>query len=167
MLDAWREEVASKQCGYKYSQFLSPLYAAWRLDCGLQPKSRAKRRSVSIKPTDYKVFKSWQRSHDRRKWEVSIALLGLSSDHGISELCHKIGRSRRTVENWRLNYQNAGIDCLPPKRSRTLAKETEQAIKEKKERLIKIIHETPKAYGINRDIMESTGVIGCIRAGLR
>jgi transposase len=54
------------------------------------------------------------------------------------------------VENWRLTYQNAGIDCLPPKRSRRLSRETEQAIKEKKERLIKIIHETPKAYGINR-----------------
>jgi transposase len=54
------------------------------------------------------------------------------------------------VENWRLTYQNAGIDCLPPKRSRRLSKETEKAIKEKKERLIKIIHETPKAYGINR-----------------
>jgi transposase len=149
VLDAWRVEVASKQCGYKYSQFAS-LYAAWRLDCGLQPRSRAKRRSVSIKPTDYKVFKSWQRSHDRRKWEVSIALSGLSSGHAISELCQKIGRSRRTVENWRLNYQNAGIDRLPPKRSRRLSKETEQATKEKKERLVKIIHETPKAYGINR-----------------
>ena len=134
VLDAWREEVASKQCGHKYSQFAS-LYAAWRLERGLQPRSRAKRRSVSIKPTDYKVFNSWQRSHDRRKWEVSIALLGLSSGHPISELCRKIGRSQGTVENWRLTYQNAGIDRLPPKRSRRLSKETEQAIKEKKDRL--------------------------------
>jgi transposase len=149
MLDAWREEVASKQCGHKYSQFAS-LYAAWRLERGLQSRSRAKRRSVSIKPSDYQVFKSWQRSHDRRKWEVSIALLGLSSGHPTSELCRKIGRSQRTVENWRLTYQNAGIDQLPPKRSRRLSKETEQAIKEKKERLIKIIHEAPNAYGINR-----------------
>jgi transposase len=149
VLDAWREEVASKQCGYKYSQFAS-LYAAWRLERRLQPRSRAKRRSISIDPTDYEVFKRWQRSHDRRKWEVSIALLGLSSGHAISELCRKIGRSQRTVENWRLTYQNAGINQLPPKRSRRLSKKMEQAIKEKKERLIKIIHETPKAHGINR-----------------
>jgi transposase len=149
VLDAWQEEVASKQCGHKYSQFAS-LYAAWRLERGLQPRSRAKRRSVSMKPTDYEVFKSWQRSHDRRKWEVSIALLGLSSGHPISELCRKIGRSQRTVENWRLTYQNGGINRLPPKRSRRLSKETEQAIKEKKDRLIRIIHEAPNAYGINR-----------------
>jgi transposase len=149
VLDAWREDVASKQCGYKYSQFAS-LYAAWRLERELQPRSRAKRRSISIDPTDYEVFKRWQRSHDRRKWEVSIALSGLSSGHPISELCRKIGRSQRTVENWRLTYQNSGINRLPPKRSRRLSKETEQAIKEKKERLIKIIHETPKTHGINR-----------------
>ena len=49
-----------------------------------------------------------------------------------------------------MTYQNAGIDRLPPKRSRRLSKETEQAIKEKKDRLIKIIHEAPNAYGINR-----------------
>lgn len=149
VLDAWREEVASKQCSYKYSQFAS-LYAAWRLECGLQRRSRAKRRSVSIKPTDHKVLKSWQRSHDRRKWEVSIALLGLSSGHAISELCHKIARARRTVENWCLTYLHAGIERLPLQRSRRPSRETEQAIKEKKDRLIRIIHETPKAYGINR-----------------
>lgn len=149
MLDAWREEVTSKQCGYKYSQFAS-LYRVWRLERGLQPRLRAKRRSNSIRPTDFKVFKSWQRSHDRRKWEVSIALLGLSSGHPISELCGKIGRSQRTVENRRLTYQNAGIDRLPPKRSRRLSKYAEQVIREKKDRLIKIIHEAPNACGINR-----------------
>jgi transposase len=124
ILDAWRELVASKHCDYKYSQFAS-LCAAWRLERGLQPRSRAKRRSISIEPTDHEVFKSWQRSHDRRKWEVSIALLGLSFGHPISELCRKIGRSQRTVENWRLTYQNAGIDQLPLKRSRRLSKATE------------------------------------------
>jgi hypothetical protein len=149
VLDAWREEVASKQCSYKYSQFAA-LYAAWRLKGGLQPRSRAKRRSVSIKPGDCEAFKSWQRSHDRRKWEASIALLGLSSGHTISELCDKIGRARRTLVNWCLIYEHAGIDHLPLKRPRRLSKEREQAIKEKKERLIKIIHETPKAYEINR-----------------
>jgi transposase len=149
VLDAWREEVTSKQCDHKYSNFAS-LYAAWRFECGLQARSRAKKTSVSIKPTDYKVFNSWQRSHDRRKWEVSIALLGLSTGQSISELCRKIGRSQRTVEKWCLTYQNVGIDGLPPKRSRRLSKQTEQAIVEKKDRLIKVIHQAPNAYGINR-----------------
>jgi transposase len=87
---------------------------------------------------------------DRRKWEVSVALLGLSSCHTLSEICHKIGRTRRTVEKWCVTYEHVGIDGLPVKRSRKLSEKSETAIKGKKERLIKIIHETPNAYDINR-----------------
>jgi transposase len=99
---------------------------------------------------DYKVLESWQRSHDRRKWEVSVALLGLSSGQTISELCQKIGRSQRTVEKWYFTYERAGLDRLPLKRSRRLSTASQQLILEKKARLIQIIHEAPKAYGINR-----------------
>jgi transposase-like protein len=116
VLDVWRDEVASNQCSYKYTQFAS-MYAGWRLESGLPPRSRAGKSSVSIKPIDYEVLKSWQRSHDRRKWEVSIALLGLAAGLTVSELCRKIGRERRTVNKWRLAYERAGIDGLPIKRS--------------------------------------------------
>jgi transposase len=149
ILDAWREEVASNQCSYKYSQFAS-LYVSWREDRGLQRRSRAKSQSVSIKLLDLQTFKSWQRSHDRSKWEVSTALLGLSSGRSLSELCNKIGRARRTMQKWCLAYEQAGIDGLALKRSRRLSEKSQAAIKDKKDRLIKIIHETPKAYGINR-----------------
>jgi transposase len=149
VLDAWHEEVASNQCNYKYSQFAS-LYAQWRDEHGLQRLSRAKRRSVSVTPLDLQVLKSWQRSHDRRKWEVSVALLGLSSGRSVSELCDKIGRARRTVEKWYRAYAHAGIDGFPWKRSRKLSEKAHEAIEEKRKRLIKIIHETPNIYGINR-----------------
>src|SRR3984893_6181896 len=149
VLDAWREEVASKQCNYKYSQFAS-LYSQWRDEHGLQGLPRAKRRSVLVKPLDSQVLKSWQRSHDRRKWEMRVALLGLSSGRSVSELCDKIGRARRTVEKWYLGYAHAGIDGLSLKRSRKLSDKSQEAIQEKKKRLIKIIHETPNIYGINR-----------------
>ena len=123
----------------KYSQFAS-LYAQWRDEHGLQRLSRAKRRSVSVTPLDLQVLKSWQRSHDRRKWEVSVALLGLSSGRSVSELCDKIGRARRTVEKWYRAYAHAGIDGFPWKRSRKLSEKAHEAIEEKRKRLIKIIH---------------------------
>jgi transposase len=146
-LDAWREEAA--QGSYKYSQF-SSLYAAWRSKRGLGRISRAKRQLITVLPTDCAVLKSWQRSRDRRKWEVSIALLGLSSGYTVSEICRKIGRARRSVEKWCAIYEREGIDGLPVKRSRKLSEKSQTSIKDKKERLIKIIHETPNAYDINR-----------------
>jgi transposase len=81
---------------------------------------------------------------------MSVALLGLSSGRSVSELCDKIGRARRTVEKWYLGYAHAGIDGLPLKRSRKLSDKSQEAIQEKKKRLIKIIHEKPNIYGINR-----------------
>src|SRR5215470_12229855 len=56
VLDAWREEAAN-QCTYKYTQFAS-LYAAWRSEHGLGRISRAKRRQITVSPTDCAVFKS-------------------------------------------------------------------------------------------------------------
>jgi transposase len=149
ILDAWREAVASNQCCYKYSQFAS-LYANWRAEQGLPRRSRAKRRLASLKSLDLQVLKRWRLSHDRRKWEVGIALLGLSSGQTTSEICHKIERARRTVANWCSTYADGGIDCLPLRRSRRLSEPSLAKINEKKERLIRIIHEMPKAYGINR-----------------
>jgi transposase len=147
ILDAWRE--AAHQCGYKYSRFAS-LYSAWRLEHNLGRISRAKRPLRGVSPTDCVVLNRWQRSHDRRKWEVSVALLGLSSGHTVPAICRKIGRARRTVKKWCATYERLGIDNLPVKRSRKLSEKIQAAIKEKKERLSKIIHETPNAYGINR-----------------
>ena len=149
VLDTWREEIASNSCTYKYSQFAA-LYAAWRTEHGFQRRSRAKRIFLSVKPADQQLLKGWQRSHDKRKWEVAVVLLGLSSGHGISELCHRIGRGRRTVQNWCRTYETVGIDGLPLKRSRHISEKAREGIDDKKTRLIKIIHEAPRAYGINR-----------------
>jgi transposase len=149
ILDAWREAVASNQCCYKYSQFAS-LYSHWRAEQGLQGRSRTRRRLISLKSPDLPALKSWRLSHDRRKWEVGIALLGLASGQSVSEICRKIDRARRTVERWCSLYEHGGIDCLPLRRSKKLSDASVDKINEKKERLIKIIHQLPKAYGINR-----------------
>jgi transposase len=148
VLTAWREEIG-QECDYKYSQFAS-LYAAWRSEHGHTKLLEARKQQFTVKSSDYDVLRSWQRSHDRRKWEVGIGLLGLSSGHTLSWICNKIGRARRTVTKWCVIYDTMGIDALPVKRSRRLSEETQAVIKEKKIRLIKIIHETPKCYGINR-----------------
>src|SRR5271166_6173871 len=149
VLDAWRQAAATNQCTYSYSQFAT-FYAIWRLEHGLGRISRAKTQLITVPTTDCTLLNSWQRSHDRRKWEVIVALLGLSSCQTVSEICQKIGRARRTVEKWCVIYERVGIGGLPVARSRKLSKKSQTAIKEKKERLIKIIHETPRAYDINR-----------------
>jgi hypothetical protein len=54
------------------------------------------------------------------------------------------------VKKWCATFERVGMNGLPMKRSRKLSEKSQASIREKKERLIKIIHERPNAYGINR-----------------
>jgi transposase len=147
--DVWREEVATQQPGYKYTQF-SSLYAHWRIEQGLRRPSSAKRKAVTIKPIDIPILKRWSLSRDRRKWEVAIALLNSSAGVSTFKTAEKIGRARRIVEKWYLIYERDGIESLPLKRSRKSSEDVLAKLEAKKNNLIKIIHESPKAYDINR-----------------
>jgi len=149
VLDVWREEVETKQLGYKYSQFAS-LYASWRVEQGMRRLSCAKRAPISVNPADTQMIKRWRLSHDRRQWEVGIALQNNSMGVSSFEIARKIERSPRTVEKWCLSYERTGIAGLPVKRSRASSEESFAKLKLKKDRLIKIIHESPRAYDINR-----------------
>jgi transposase len=149
VLDVWREDVATQQPAYKYSRFAS-LYAHWRVEQRLRRRSSAKTNVVSVKAVDIPVLKRWRLSHDRRKWEVGIALLNSSMGVSSFEIARKIERAHRTVEKWCLLYEHDGIESLPLRRSRKSSEEALAKIKAKKDRLIKIIHENPKAYDINR-----------------
>jgi transposase len=81
---------------------------------------------------------------------IVVALLGLASGHSVSEICRKIERARRTVERWCSLYEHGGIECLPLRRSKKLSDASLDKINEKSGRLIKLMHELPRAYGINR-----------------
>jgi transposase len=149
VLDAWREHVASQTSTYQYSQF-ALLYANWRRDHGFGRYHREKTHAVSVNPADLHVLQKWRSSNDRRKWEVGIALQDRSDGESLSVTSRKINRAQRTVKKWCLLYVQKGIESLPLGRTRTLPPESVAAIKAKKDRLIKIIHESPKAYDINR-----------------
>jgi transposase len=149
VLDVWREEVATQPPGYKYTQF-SSLYACWRIEQGLRRHSNAKRKAISIRPIDIPVLKRWRLSRDRRKWEVAIALLNSSVGVSTFKTAEKIERSPRIVERWYLLYERDGIESLPLKRTKKSSEDLRAKLKSKKINLIKIIHESPKAYDINR-----------------
>jgi hypothetical protein len=105
ILDAWREAVASNQCSYKYSRFAS-LYAHWRAEQGLQGRSRTRRRLVSLKSPDLPALKSWRLSHDRRKWEVGIALRIRAPWSGVV----RWQKVNRPIVEWACAENNLGYE---------------------------------------------------------
>src|SRR3954454_11539485 len=138
LIDVWREDAATGTPPYKYSQFAT-LYAAWRRECGLVKLSRRKRSTISVKPEDIPALKQWRRSNDRQKWEIAVALLELTGGTSVSQICRKIERSHKTVDNWCRLYESSGISRIIVPRRKQQSKETLMAIDEKKKRLVKLI----------------------------
>jgi transposase len=149
LIDVWREDAATDLPHYQYTRFAS-LYDMWRKQHHLAKTSPRKRGNISVKPEDVSMLQQWRRSNDRRKWEVAVAILELSNGTRLSNVCHKIERSRRTIDIWCKRYENSGISGLLIPRTRKQSDSAIIAVDVKKKRLVKLIHEPPKTYGINR-----------------
>ena len=149
LIDVWKEDAATDLPHYQYTRFAS-LYDSWRKEHHLAKTSHRKRGNISVKSEDISMLQQWRRSNDRRKWEVAVAILELSTGTIISKVCRKIERSRRTIDTWCKRYESSGISGLPIPRTRKQSASAIIAVDAKKKRLIKLIHEPPKTYGINR-----------------
>lgn len=145
----WEEYKSQNLDGYEYSQYVAH-FNSWLKNIGV-PKSNNNRWRISHIPNDeMKILKQWRFSKDRRKWERAVAILELHKGCPITKLCKKIERSTRTVRKWHKSYQENGLDGLVLYRTRKIDKKVIENVKKKKDRLMKIIHQSPHLYGINR-----------------
>ncbi|MHB2205665.1 IS630 family transposase [Methylobacterium sp. CM6257] len=149
LIDIWREDAAIDASSYKYSRF-AELYSSWRRERELAKISHRKQNIVPVKPEDTAALRRWRRSNDRRKWEIAVALLELANGASISQICRKIERSQKTVESWCRLYEASGICGIILPRRKRRSEIIHMAIEEKRNRLIKLIHESPRAQGVNR-----------------
>lgn len=113
--------------------------------------SEKKWRVRFIQERDFDTLQKWRRSKDKRKWEKAVVIL--ENDRlTIEELSEKIERSVDKIKSW-INIFNAyGFKRLMAKKSRRTDKKnlrSEQS-KLKSKRIIEILHQKPKSFGINR-----------------
>lgn len=147
--DFWEEYRQENSSGYGYSQFVS-LYNNWRKENGYGKRRFNKWVIKDISEKDLKVLKKWRLSCNRRKWERAVALLELHKGTEITKISKKTERSCRTIKKWHSVYLNKGIEHLDLGRTKKVSEHLIDAIKAKKERLIKLIHEHPSLHNINR-----------------
>jgi transposase len=95
------------------------------------------------------LLKTWRLSSNRRLWERAAALEAMNRGDTLDRICGKIDRSRKTILQWLALYNAKGLTALTVPRRRVVAGSLER-IKEREERLLKLIHEASTAYGINR-----------------
>jgi transposase len=147
-IDEWRAYRSQFPNGYGYSQFTN-LYAQW-LSANQLPKPARTRYAVLLKLEDAIVLKKWRSSSDKRRWERAVALEGLHKSNTMTSICQKLGRSPRTIKKWRQIFLNQGLGSLQIPSKKACNEQRLAIIAKKKERLVKIIHESPSLHGVNR-----------------
>jgi len=143
----WRIYNAKFPDGYCYTQFTF-YFSRWLNDHNLKITSR--RWGIkSISENDLLIFKKWRLSSDRKKWEKAVVILDSLNGKTLTGISTKIERSRRKIRRWLKSYEKKGIEGLQ-KPKRKINKAITQNIVTKKTNLVKLIHETPRNFGINR-----------------
>jgi transposase len=143
----WLKYHAANPDGYKYSRFCS-LFSEW---CKANYQSIPVRSKHLIQNADQDrdVFLRWKRSNNRRKWTQALAFLELEKGATLNSISRKLGTSRRQIKKWLTLYKQGGMDNLE-KKPRKISEANRENIQTKKENLIKLMHQTPQLYGINR-----------------
>jgi transposase len=144
----WQEYSQNEPAGFKYSQFVA-LYHIWRKENGFAKVSFNKWQ-LNISEEDEIKLSEWRLSCKRGKWERAVALLDLHRGGNITKISRKIERSCKTIKKWHAVYIDKGIEYLDLRRTREVPRLIVDNIRLKKERIIKLIHESPLLHDINR-----------------
>jgi len=131
--------------GYSYFPF-KDVYYKWLVDHpGLEPPNLIDH----IPEEDLKVLAKWRHGNDHRRWQISAALRAALAGCNVARIMEKADCERKSANDWLNTYRAKGLkgfDLVPRKTNEGVIKR----IAERKENLVKLLHETPKLYGINR-----------------
>ena len=144
--DAWLNYLVSYPNGYGRSAF-NQHFSQWIKEGKVVLRNCS--HVLTIPADDLKLLKQWRGSSDRRKWERSVAILESYRGKSSVDIAIKIDRGADKVADWIRDYKARGIKGLE-KQARRANAETLKSIKEKRDNLIRLIHESPKLHGINR-----------------
>ncbi len=149
LIDVWREYAATAPTPYKYSQFVNR-YSLWYKERHLKRAALNTRLSIVVNHNDLQTFRKWKLSNNRQLWERAVAILAISNGDNVASISRKIERSPQTIKKWCEIYAAGGFDQLSLPRTKAQSTKSLDDLKAKKDRLIKLIHESPRLHDINR-----------------
>ena len=146
---SWTKYREQHPNGYGYKHFAA-LFLAWRKDQGLPSKTLCKWRVPKIAQEDMAELMRWRRSSDRVKWAKAVVVIDSYKGIGTTILSSKVEKSPRIVKRWISDYLKGGIEALRVKRKNRQGPVRIAGIKQRRDRIIALLHETPQIHGINR-----------------
>jgi transposase len=102
-----------------------------------------------VRAEDHATLLKWRASNDKTLWEKAVTVLENRS-LSVERLSEKIERPVNVIQHWIKAFNHRGMLGLdPPRKERTPGKR-EAAAEKKKKRLLDILHDRPRSFGISR-----------------
>lgn len=104
---------------------------------------------IKIKPLGRILLQQWRKSNNHRLWQIAKCMEMAERGANRQEIIDKVESSYKTIAQWLSAYRSKGLKGFefgPNPRNR---KQTEQ-LKDRKAKILKFIHESPKLLGLNR-----------------
>lgn len=102
-----------------------------------------------IDPKDLPTLKHWRQGNNKRLWQISKTLTMAAQGASRLEIIDKVETVYYTLGAWINGYKRIGLKAfdIPPCVRNKIGP---ALVKERKGKLFRLIHETPKAYSLNR-----------------
>jgi len=154
--EIWEKYAALSEHTYKWKTFKYTFVKWVKQNVILTPNKYLDK----IAPQDLKTLKHWRHGNDHRLWQISKVLTMALQGASKIEMILQTDTTYRTIRQWLEGYKAKGLSAFDLGYNPRNHKQT-TALKYRKERLLKLIHETPKLHGLNRtswSMLALTGV---------
>jgi transposase len=144
--DVWLRYLEMYPDGYRRSAF-NLHFSKWLKANNIVLRNRSQ--VLTIPEEDRRILRRWRNTSDRRKWERAVVIIESCQGKSAANIAVKVDRGADKVADWIRDYKAKGISAFE-KQPRRANEALLIAIQERRDNIIRLIHESPKLHGINR-----------------
>jgi len=102
-----------------------------------------------VRAEDHATLLKWRASNNKSQWQKAVTVLE-NRNLSVEKISEKIERPIGVVRHWIIAFNHRGILGLDPPRKERSPGEREAAAETRKKRLLDILHDRPRSFGISR-----------------
>jgi len=141
----WEAYHELRPQGYAYAGFVVN-FLKWRREVGLCPHGHGKIQAIT--PADADILQQWRNSRQLDEWQKAVIIQGSYEGKNLQELAEKVEVGMKCVLVWISKFKKDGAAGLI--RKKCTGEPWAAQVKDKTEKLMVLLHETPRINGFNR-----------------
>jgi len=102
-----------------------------------------------VRAEDHTTLLKWRASNNKTLWQKSVTVLE-NRNLSVEKISEKIERPVGVIKRWIVAFNHRGMLGLNPPRKKRSPGKREAAAEKRKKRLLDILHDRPRSFGISR-----------------